>query len=719
MTDNCRIAEIISAQSGLKYEYVLNTVNLFKDGCTVPFVARYRKERTGNMDENQVRMISGRIPEVEAFEARKKYILKTVRGLVSPDDDVLIRMDGCEDPDYLEDLFLPFKPKKTTRASAAREKGLEALAVAMLSGKTGLRESILSAFVDPVKNVSSTEEALNGAMDIIAEIISESPEVRLTVRHDLCERGIIHSSVKKDKKDEASKFSNYYSYSGLLKNQPHHRLLAIIRGQTCGFLSVKLSPADNDVMMNCIKRKFITAGNPFSGEIIEAAEDSIKRLVLPSVSSEVLKKRIMECGKKSIELFSQNLKNLLLAPYAGEVNVLGVDPGFRSGCKIAAVGKTGELLGCAVIYPNEPQNRKADAAALIGEFVEKYSIDYIAIGNGSAGRETHEFLCSTAGDIPSVMVSESGASVYSASKEAAEEFPDLDLTLRGAVNIARRFKDPLSELVKIDPKSIGVGQYQHDVDQNALDLSLRETAVQCVSSVGVDLNTASKELLSFVSGINPAAAAQIVLKRSELGGFRSRAELMSVQGIGEKVFEQCAAFLRIRNSVNPLDNTAVHPENYAIAEKIALQCGCSVSLLAENPGLLDDVDAGLYGDSAGEYTVSDIIHELKSPGRDPRKKFSYAEFNSVVRTIDDLREGMILNAVVTNVTAFGAFADIGVHMDGLIHVSNLSDSFIGDPFTVVSAGDCLMVKVISVDKQLRRISLKRMTDGQFGKSSAD
>ena len=706
------ISEIISAEIKVKTAFVLNTISLLKEGSTVPFISRYRKEMTGNMDEKQVLHVSRRLKEIESLEERKDYISGVIESAGMMTEELRKAITACQDSDMLEDIYLPYKPKKKTRASIAREKGLNGLAEIILhsSGKVNKSE-ILNRFIDPEKNVNSADEALNGALDIIAEIISENSTIRKIVRDDITAKGIISSKVKKDYKDKRTKYEQYYSFSSVISKEPPHRILALRRGENEGVLSIGVEAEREEPFIEKIKKAYISGQNTFSEEIETSAQDSLKRLILPSVSNEVLRNYTDKSEKFSISIFAENLENLLLSPYAGGKTILGIDPGFRSGCKLAVIGKTNEFLGYDVIFPHEPQKKTAEAKDKIQKIIDKYSVEFIAIGNGTAGRETEDFVKDfVPKDIPVIMVSESGASVYSASETARREFPDLDLTVRSAVNIARRFQDPLSELVKIDPCAIGVGQYQHDVDQKELKEALKDSVELCVNKVGVDVNTASAEILSYVSGVGSSLAAKIVKKRNELKGFKSRMDIKKVNGLGEKAFEQCAAFLRIKDAANPLDSSAIHPESYSVVMKMAMDTGVAVEDLIGSPELLSRIDKKKYS-SAGTYTLDDILKELSKPGRDPRKQFSYADFNSSVRSIDDLKEGMILSGVVTNVTAFGAFVDIGVHQDGLIHISNLSDKFISNISEAVKVGETLMTEVISVDKELKRISLRRKTDG--------
>jgi len=705
-------AEIISAEIKVKSVYIINTVNLLKDGCTVPFISRYRKEMTGNMDEKQVLHISRRYKEIESLEERKDYIIGVIESLGKMTDELKKSIIDCSDSDMLEDIYLPYKPKKKTRASIAREKGLAELAEIILysAGKEDKSE-ILKSFINPEKQVNSADEALSGALDIIAEIISENSGIRKTVREEITSKGIISAKVKKDYKDKRTKYEQYYSFSSAISKEPPHRILALRRGENEGVLSISVDAENEEIFLGKIKNEYTKKQNIFADEIGKAALDSLKRLILPSVSNEVLRKYIEKSEKFSISIFAENLENLLLSPYAGGKTILGIDPGFRSGCKLAVISKTNEFLGYDVIYPHEPQKKEAEAKAAVKKIIDKYSVEFISIGNGTAGRETEDFIKDfVSKEIPVVMVSESGASVYSASETARREFPDLDLTVRSAVNIARRFQDPLSELVKIDPCAIGVGQYQHDVDQKELKEALKDSVELCVNKVGVDVNTASVEILSYVSGVGSSLAAKIVKKRNELKGFKSRMDIKKVSGLGEKAFEQCAAFLRIKDAPNPLDSSAIHPESYSIVMKMAEDAGVNLNDLIASPDLISRIDKKKYS-SAGAYTLDDILKELSKPGRDPRKQYSYADFNSSVRTLDDLSEGMILSGVVTNVTAFGAFVDIGVHQDGLIHISNLSDKFISNISEAVKVGETLMTEVISVDKELKRISLRRKTDG--------
>lgn len=685
-------------------------IMLLREGATVPFIARYRKEKTGNMDELAVRAIEERLAYYDELEDRREYIRGVIESQGKLTEELAARIASCVDAAALEDIYLPYKPKRKTRAQAAREKGLEPLADMILHALPGAdRAALIKPFVNIELGVADQDAALAGAMDIIAERIAEKESERAGLRAALENQAVAAVRVRKEYKEKRTKFEQYYNYTAPLAAEPSHRILAFRRGVEEGVLSLAVeNPADQEYKAS-LKRRNIPVKHPFTSELSACMDDAYERLLYPSVSNDVWSAALAKAERDAISLFARNLENLLLSPPAGRRVILGVDPGFRTGCKLAVVGANSDFLGYEVIYPTEPRNETQKSAAVLQRIVEKFAVELVAIGNGTASRETQLFVTETlkGSGIPIVVVSESGASVYSASPLAAKEFPDLDLTVRSAVNIARRLQDPLAELVKIDPCAIGVGQYQHDVNQKQLKRALDSSVVSCVSRVGVELNTASAELLTHVAGLSAALAKKIVKKRSELKGFTSRDQLLNVPGLGDKTFEQCAAFLRIADARNPLDNSAIHPESYGLVERIAADLQLPVASLVANEAAVLKIDRKKYA-GAGEYTVQDIIAELAKPGRDPRKEFSYAEFAEGVNAITDLSTGMVLNGVVTNVTGFGAFVDIGVHQDGLIHVSNLADRFVKDPLEIVSPGDAVRVEVLSVDVELKRIGLKRL-----------
>lgn len=709
------INKIIAQELKINENSVNNTIELFNNDATIPFIARYRKEKTGGLDEIQIKNIKERFEYYTELRKRKETILKSVReqGKLTPELEKEILL--CTEKQKLEDIYLPYKIKKRTRATIAKEKGLEPLAELIFSqlSTKNTREEILSKYINSEKGVKNQEEALSGALDIVAEKISDSADIRSHLRKTAYEHGTVVAKVKKEFKDQKTKFENYYDFSEPIKKSPSHRILAMQRGEKEGILSWKLE-VNEDNALNFIDDKIIKNDNfLFYNDLLNAIEDSYKRLIFPSLETEVLNLKIEEAEKEAINVFSKNLKNLLLSPPAGDKMILALDPGFRTGCKVAVLDKNGNFVEYKAIFPNEPQNKKAESEAIILNFIKKYNIELASIGNGTASKETSSFMNDVIKkhnlNVKSIIVNEAGASVYSASDVAIKEFPELDVTIRGAISIGRRLQDPLAEFVKIDPKSIGVGQYQHDVNQVQLKKSLDLTVESAVNYVGVELNTASAELLSYVSGIGNAIAQNIIKFRKDNGDFRNRKQLLKVSKLGNKAYEQCAGFLRIRNCENPLDNSAIHPESYYIVEKMAKTLGVKTENLIGNEELILKIKISDYvTEEIGLLTLQDIISELKKPGLDPRKEFSNIEFSSEINKIDDLQVGLELEGVITNVTNFGAFVDIGVHQDGLIHISKLSDRYISNPYDVVSVGDSLKVRVVSVDKQLKRISLERI-----------
>jgi len=697
--------------SGLKTFQVENTVSLLKEGATVPFIARYRKERTGELDEVAIRDIEERLAYFTELEDRKLTVLKSVeeQGKLTP--ELKSRIDTTRQKTELEDLYLPYKPKRRTKATIARERGLEPLAdiIASLQFVEGTPGEVAIPFVDAEREVPDAAAALEGAGHILAERIAEDADLRAFVRRMTVEKGLISSRVASGKRETVTKFEMYYDFQEPLKEAPSHRMLAMRRGEKEEVLFLAIIAPVEDILAG-LKTRTITKETIFGTMLSSVVEDSYKRLMAPSIEVELRLESKQRAEEEAIRVFAENLRNLLLAPPAGSKRVLGIDPGLRTGCKLAAVDGTGRFLDHATVYPHTGEEKAKTARKQLLRLVEVYQSDMIAVGNGTAGRETEKFVRDALADsgkkLPVVLVSEAGASVYSASEIAREEFPDLDLTVRGAISIARRLQDPLAELVKIDPKSIGVGQYQHDVNQASLKKALDAVVESCVNYVGVDLNTASWALLSYVSGLGPALAKAIVRYRDENGGFPSRQALLQVPRFGSKAFEQSAGFLRIRGGGNPLDNTAVHPERYPVVETMAADLGVSLAELAADPVIVSRIDLSRYvTDSVGLPTLRDIIEELKKPGRDPRREFQAAAFRDDVCEISDLREGMVLQGVVTNVTAFGAFVDIGVHQDGLVHVSHLADRFVKDPNEAVSVGQIVRVKVLTVDGERKRISL--------------
>jgi uncharacterized protein len=689
-------------------------IELLGEGGTVPFIARYRKEVTGNLDEVQIRAIEESLAYFRELASRRDTILRTIEGQGKLTEALRARIEATLDRSELEDLYLPYKPKRRTKATIAREKGLEPLALYILDQKqTGTSLPAFAAtFVNSEKGVATAEEALEGARHIVAETISEDAECRKGLRQMMMSEGVVVSTKSESGVDEQEKFRMYYDYRELVAKIPSHRMLAIRRGEAEDILyfNIELNP---ERALGFLRHKILRQAGDWTPHLELAIQDCYKRLLNLSIQSEVRLELKQRADAEAIRVFRDNLENLLLAPPAGQLSVLALDPGVRTGCKIAVVDETGKFLDHSVIYPHQPRNDFAGSARIMKELIAKYNVRAIAIGNGTASRETEAFVRdflrdNGLGAIFSVTVNESGASIYSASDMARQEFPDLDLTVRGAISIARRLQDPLAELVKIDPKSIGVGQYQHDVDQNQLQKSLETTIESCVNRVGVDLNTASWALLRYVAGITERTAQKIVEFRNDKGKFRSRMQLTAVPGVGPKTFEQAAGFLRIRGGDNPLDCTGVHPESYPVVERIARSAGVTVAEIIVKPELLGP-DALKKADretlNAGTYTLHDILEELKKPGRDPREQFVAAKFNEDVKDLADLKPGMVLEGVVTNVTKFGAFVDVGVHHDGLVHISELSNRYIKDPNEAVKVGQIVKVQVISADAKTKRIAL--------------
>lgn len=694
---------------------LLATIELLDEGATVPFIARYRKEATGNLDEVQIRAIEEKLLYFRELVLRKETILASIQEQGKLTDELKLLIEKTLDKSELEDLYLPYKPKRRTKAMIAREKGLEPLADYLWNQEpteTPL-ETLAASFVDAEKGVANAQEALEGARHIIAETISDSAEIRKLLRQTMFEEGVIVSKKITDAVDEQEKFKMYYDYREPVKQIPSHRMLAIRRGETENILYF-LIELDPQRALHLISGKVHKQPGDWTPQLNLAVEDSWKRLLNSSIVSETRLELKQRADTDAIQVFRENLQNLLLSPPAGQLAVLGIDPGIRTGCKIAVVDDTGKFLGHDVIYPFQPKNDIAGSERTLKTLIEKFKVRAIAIGNGTASRETdalvRDFLHKeNFNSVFSVTVNESGASIYSASDVARQEFPDLDLTVRGAISIARRLQDPLAELVKLDPKSIGVGQYQHDVDQSHLHRSLEAVIESCVNRVGVELNTASWTLLRYVAGINERTAQKIVEFRNEHGCFRSRVQLNAVPGIGPKTFEQAAGFLRIRQGDHPLDVTAVHPESYPLVEQIAQNLNVPIEKLIEEPTLLEKLDKSAL--AAGVYTLNDILEELRKPGRDPREKFVAPTFKEGVNEIGDLQVGMTLEGVVTNVTKFGAFVDVGVHQDGLVHISELSDRFVKEPGDIVKVGQIVKVHVISADAKTKRIALSMKTPG--------
>lgn len=703
-----QFSQMIATALKLPVHRVENTLKLLQGGATIPFISRYRKEATGGLDEVQIGDIHTRYEKLCELAKRKETVLSTIEEQGKLTDTLRERISNCWDATELEDIYLPFKPKRKTRAEAARQKGLEPLAMLLLMQ----RENNLSARVRQfVKgDVKDEEDALKGARDIIAEQVNEDERARNLIRNQFSRQAMITSKVVKGKEKEeaALKYRDYFDFSEPLKKCTSHRLLAIRRGEAEGILKVSITPDDESACTERLERQYVHGNGECSAQVAEAVNDAYKRLLKPAIETEFSALSKEKADEEAIRVFAENLRQLLLAPPLGQKRTMGIDPGYRTGCKVVCLDAQGTLLHNEAIYPHPPKSETALAGRKLVKLVEQYKIEAIAIGNGTASRETERFVTSQRYDreVQVFVVSEDGASIYSASKIARDEFREYDVTVRGAVSIGRRLMDPLAELVKIDAKSIGVGQYQHDVDQSKLKASLDQTVESCVNLVGVNVNTASKHLLTYVSGLGSTLAQNIVDYRTENGAFHSRKELLKVPRMGAKAFEQCAGFLRIPQADNPLDNSAVHPESYAIVEKMAKDLKCSVADLIKNKELRSQIDIKNYvTDTVGLPTLTDILQELDKPGRDPRQKIQVFEFDKNVQTIDDLREGMELPGIINNITNFGCFVDIGVKENGLVHISQLADKFVSDPTTVVSMHQHVRVRVLSIDHERKRIQL--------------
>lgn len=703
-----QFSQMIATALKLPVHRVENTLKLLQGGATIPFISRYRKEATGGLDEVQIGDIHTRYEKLCELAKRKETVLSTIEEQGKLTEALRERITNCWDATELEDIYLPFKPKRKTRAEVARQKGLEPLAMLLLMQ----RENNLSARVRPfVKGeVKDEEDALKGARDIIAEQVNEDERARNLIRNQFSRQAMIISKVVKvkEKEEAALKYRDYFDFSEPLKKCTSHRLLAIRRGEAEGILKVSITPDDETACTERLERQYVHGNGECSAQVAEAVNDAYKRLLKPAIETEFSALSKEKADEEAIRVFAENLRQLLLAPPLGQKRTMGIDPGYRTGCKVVCLDAQGNLLHNEAIYPHPPKSETALAGRKLVKLVEQYKIEAIAIGNGTASRETERFVTSQRYDreVQVFVVSEDGASIYSASKIAREEFPEYDVTVRGAVSIGRRLMDPLAELVKIDAKSIGVGQYQHDVDQTKLKASLDQTVESCVNLVGVNVNTASKHLLTYVSGLGPTLAQNIVNYRAENGAFHSRKELLKVPRMGAKAFEQCAGFLRIPHADNPLDNSAVHPESYTIVEKMAKDLKCSVDDLIKNKDLRSQIDIKNYvTDTVGLPTLTDIMQELDKPGRDPRQKIQVFEFDKNVQTIDDLREGMELPGIINNITNFGCFVDIGIKENGLVHISQLADKFVSDPTTVVSMHQHVRVRVLSIDHERKRIQL--------------
>ena len=702
----------ISTILNIPLKSLITVIDLTDEGGTVPFIARYRKEQTGNLDEVQIQAIQEKLEYYRELEDRRATVLASILEQGKLTAELKKKIEVTMDKSELEDLYLPYKPKRRTKASIARDRGLEPLANYLMEQQAGAQPlaEFAMTFVDAAKEVTSVEEALEGARHIVAETVSETAEYRKVVRAMMGEHGTVTAKAIDGAEDIEGKYKMYAQYSEAVSKIPSHRMLAIRRGAKEGILYFEIE-VDRPRVLDYLKAKVHKAPGEWAQHLNDAIEDGYDRLMNPSIQTEIRLDLKDRSDEEAIKVFRENLENLLLAPPAGTLAVLGIDPGIRSGCKVAVVDQTGKLLEHSVIYPHEPKNDIVGSVKILAAMLQKHSVRAIAIGNGTASRETDQFVKdflkqSGLATVFTVVVSEAGASVYSASEIARQEFPDLDLTVRGAISIARRLQDPLAELVKVDPKAIGVGQYQHDVDQRKLKQGLDATVESCVNRVGVDLNTASWALLKHVSGISERTALKIVEFRNEKGRFSSRTSLMAVPGFGPKTFEQAAGFLRIRGGENPLDITSVHPESYPVVERIAASLGVTVPELITKPELAEKIDLEKFQtETVGIYTLTDIREELRKPGRDPREQFTVAKFRDDVKEIKDLTEGMVLEGVVTNVTRFGAFVDIGVHQDGLVHVSEISHKFITDPSEALKAGQIVKVQVMNFDSKAKRIGL--------------
>ena len=697
--------KMISGLSGISEKQISSTLHLLGEGATIPFISRYRKEATGGLDEVQIEQIKEQHDKLCDIAKRKETILGTITEQGKLTAELEKRINDTWNPTELEDIYLPYKPKRKTRAEAARQKGLEPLATLLLLQRENNLSARAASFVKG--EVKDVEDALKGARDIIAEQVNEDERARNAVRNQFSRQAEINAKVVKGKEEEAAKYRDYFDFSEPLKRCTSHRLLAIRRAEAEGLLKVSITP-DDEACIERLERQFVRGNNECSEQVSEAAIDAYKRLLKPSIETEFAAQSKEKADDEAIRVFTENLRQLLLAAPLGQKRVLAIDPGFRTGCKVVCLDAQGNLLHNENIYPHPPVGKTGEAASKLRKMVEAYQIEAISIGNGTASRETEDFINQQTFDrqIPVFVVSEQGASIYSASKIARDEFPDYDVTVRGAVTIGRRLMDPLAELVKIDPKSIGVGQYQHDVDQTKLKKALDQTVENCVNLVGVNLNTASSHLLTYISGLGPQLAQNIVNYRAENGAFNSRKELMKVPRMGAKAFEQCAGFLRIPGAKNPLDNTAVHPESYHIVEQMAKDLKCTVNELIADKELRRKINISNYVTPVvGLPTLQDIMQELEKPGRDPRKTIKVFEFDKNVRTIADLREGMILPGIVGNITNFGAFVDIGIKENGLVHLSQLAERYISDPTEIVSIHQHVMVRVMNVDTDRKRIQL--------------
>jgi len=705
--------EIIAEELKLKSSQVAATIKLLDEGGTVPFISRYRKEMTGSLDEVAITQIRDRVTQLRELDKRREAILKSIDEQGKLSDELKDKINAADTMAQLEDLYLPYKPKRRTKATIAREKGLEPLAEKIFTQEVFDLSAEAAKYIDEEKEVSDEEQALQGARDIIAEWINEDQEARAEMRDLFMNKATFQSKVIGGKEEEGQKYKDYFEWEEPVKTAPSHRVLAMRRGEKEMILMLNIAPPEEEALQLLIK-KFVKGNNPATEQVEIAAKDSYKRLLKPSIETDIRLATKKKADEDAIGVFSENLRELLMASPLGEKNTLALDPGFRTGCKLVVLNRQGRLLENTTIYPNAPQKKTAESEAIILALCQKHDVEAIAIGNGTASRETETFVRNIPHlpkSIQVVMVNESGASVYSASEVARDEFPDYDVTVRGAVSIGRRLMDPLAELVKIDAKSIGVGQYQHDVDQSALKSSLDDTVVSCVNNVGVEVNTASKQLLTYVSGLGPSLAQSIVKWRDEKGPFKSREELLQIPRLGSKAFEQAAGFLRIRDGANPLDASAVHPERYETVSQMAADLGCTVQDLIKDENLRKRIDLKKYiSDDIGLPTLEDIVAELSKPGRDPRQQFEAFQFMEGVHEIEDLKTGMKLPGIVTNVTNFGAFVDVGVHQDGLVHISHLADKYVENPADVIKVHQKVEVTVMDVDVSRKRIALSMKAD---------
>jgi len=702
----------IANQTGITHQQVEAVRSLLDKGATIPFIARYRKEKTGSLDEVILSEIRDGLARLAALDSRRQAILKSLEEQNVLTAELRSSVESAMTLTSLEDIYLPYRPKRRTRATIAKEKGLEPLAEMILAQEVTDPSHEALAFVNIEKGVDSIEDALAGARDIIAEWVNEDTQARQIIRRLFYREGIIQSSVVKDKEEEGIKYSNYFDWQEPVNRVPSHRMLAMLRGENEGFLRLRIRPPQEKALSS-LHRRFVKGTGAASTQVVLAVEDSYPRLLAPSIENDTRQQAKERADDEALHVFVRNLRETLMAPPMGPRAVLAIDPGYRTGCKIVCLDPQGKLLANAVIYVNQSAARSQEASQTIIDLIQRFHIEAIAIGNGTASRETEGFIrgLSLPDKMPVVMVNESGASIYSASAVAREEFPDEDITVRGAVSIGRRLLDPLAELVKIDPKSIGVGQYQHDVDQGKLRRNLDETVMSCVNEVGVQVNTASQQLLTYVSGLSPTLAKNVIVHRNENGPFRSRADLKKVPRLGPKAFELAAGFLRIDHAENPLDASAVHPESYHIIGRMARDIGCSIVDLIHRDDLRRRINLESYtGEGYGLPTLQDIMTEMAKPGRDPREQFEAVTFAADIRTISQLTPGMKLAGIVTNVTNFGAFVDIGVHQDGLVHISELSDKFVKNPTDVVSVNQKVMVTVLEIDSERKRISLSMRSD---------